>query len=55
MISGLVWVACAAAAAAAYSASAISLSFGRMHRLMRGCQSVCVRGLIYKYAVNLSG
>ena len=20
-----------------------------------GCQSVCVRGLIYKYAVNLSG
>ena len=21
----------------------------------RGCQSVCVRGLIYKYAVNLSG
>ena len=21
----------------------------------RGCQSVCVRGLIYKYAANLSG
>ena len=24
-------------------------------RFNRGCQSVCVRGLIYKYAVNLSG
>ena len=24
-------------------------------RWARGCQSVCVRGLIYKYAVNLSG
>lgn len=23
--------------------------------LAGGCQSVCVRGLIYKYAVNLSG
>ena len=24
-------------------------------KAQRGCQSVCVRGLIYKYAVNLSG
>ena len=24
-------------------------------RAGRGCQSVCVRGLIYKYAANLSG
>ena len=27
----------------------------QFHSGIRGCQSVCVRGLIYKYAVNLSG
>ena len=31
-------------------------SSGRCERAsIGGCQSVCVRGLIYKYAVNLSG
>ena len=30
-------------------------AYCRIRQATRGCQSVCVRGLIYKYAVNLSG
>ena len=32
-----------------------AITFAPTNCTKRGCQSVCVRGLIYKYAVNLSG
>ena len=44
---GLMWV-------RAQKSSPCVLTMAKNWRL-RGCQSVCVRGLIYKYAVNLSG
>ena len=38
----------------AWRRARVVLAMGRQ-KLAGGCQSVCVRGLIYKYAVNLSG